>query len=73
MVVGFDRRGNVGLHHLALGVRSLADLEAIAERLSTYPGVKIEFIPELVGKGPRRHMMCHEPGGLRIEFIWRGT
>jgi catechol 2,3-dioxygenase-like lactoylglutathione lyase family enzyme len=71
-VVGFDRRKNVGLHHLALGVRLRAELDAIAERMSTYPGVKIEFAPEPVGKGPRIHMMCYEPGGLRIEFIWPG-
>jgi hypothetical protein len=36
------------------------------------PGVEIEFEPELVGAGPRVHMMCREPGGLRIEFLWPG-
>jgi len=72
-VVRFDRRRNVGLHHLALEVRSETDLNSIMERLSAYPGVAIEFSPELVGNGPRKHMMCYEPGGLRIEFIWLGT
>ena len=72
-VVRFDRRRNVGLHHLALEVRSETDLNSIMERLSAYPGVAIEFSPELVGNGPRKHMMCYEPGGLRIEFIWPGT
>ena len=72
-VVRFDRRRNVGLHHLALEVRSETDLNSIMERLSAYPGVAIEFSPELVGNGPRKHMMCHEPGGLRIEFIWAGV
>jgi hypothetical protein len=43
------------------------------ERLSSYAGATIEFSPELVGKGPRMHMMCYEPGGLRIEFIWPGA
>src|SRR5688572_22150121 len=52
-VVGFDRRGNVGLHHLALEVGTEADLEDIMERLSSYPGATIEFSPELVGHGPR--------------------
>ena len=72
-VVVFDRRSNVGLHHLALEVGTEADLNSIMQRLSSYPGVTIEFSPELVGKGPRKHMMCHEPGGLRIEFIWAGV
>ena len=72
-VVGFDRRRNVGLHHLALEVRSEADLNSVMERLSAYPGATIEFSPELVGNGPRKHMMCYEPGGLRIEFIWPGA
>jgi hypothetical protein len=72
-VVGFDRRRNVGLHHLALEVRSEADLISVMERLAAYPGVTIEFSPELVGNGPRKHMMCYEPGGLRIEFIWPGA
>jgi catechol 2,3-dioxygenase-like lactoylglutathione lyase family enzyme len=70
--VGFDRRRNVGLHHLALEVSCEADLNSVMERLSTYPGLTIEFSPELVGNGPRKHMMCYEPGGLRIEFIWPG-
>ena len=72
-VVGFDRRRNIGLHHLALEVRSEADLNSVMERLSAYPGATIEFSPELVGNGPRKHMMCYEPGGLRIEFIWPGA
>jgi catechol 2,3-dioxygenase-like lactoylglutathione lyase family enzyme len=71
-IVAFDRRRNVGLHHLALEVRSEADLNSIAERLSAYAGATIEFGPELVGGGPRKHMMCYEPGGLRVEFIWPG-
>ena len=71
--MAFDRRRNVGLHHLALEVRSEADLNFIAERLSAYSGATIEFGPELVGSGPRKHMMCYEPGGLRVEFIWPGA
>lgn len=69
----FNRRKNVGLHHLALEVESEARLEALAQSLVLRPGVKIEFMPELLGKGPRKHMMALEPGGIRIEFIWPGT
>ena len=68
----FDRRKNIGLHHLALEVEREAVLEQIFEKLSHHPEVKIEFQPELVGSGPRKHMMCYEPGGIRVEFIWQG-
>jgi len=68
----FDRRKNVGLHHLALEVACEADLNALAEKMANTPDVSIEFMPELLGAGPRKHMMCHEPGGIRIEFIWPG-
>ncbi len=72
-IVSFDRRRNVGLHHLALGVESEAKLEELFRKVSAYAGAQIEFAPELVGKGPRKHMMCSEPGGIRIEFIWQGA
>ena len=68
----FDRRKNVGLHHLALNVSSKAQLEATYQALEESEDVDIEFPPELVGNGPRMHMMCYEPGGIRIEFIWAG-
>lgn len=72
-VTGFDRRQNIGLHHVALEVPTEDLLQAIATKVSAHPGVVIEFQPELVGKGPRKHMMCSEPGGNRIEFIWPGV
>ena len=69
----FHFRKNVGLHHFALEVGSEDELNEIAENVKLYPGVKIEFMPELMGSGPRKHMMFHEPGGIRIEFIWPGS
>ena len=72
-VVGFDRRHNVGLHHVALEVESENALDEVAERIRAHPGVVVEFAPELLGGGPRKHMMCYEPGGNRIEFIWPGS
>ncbi len=69
----FNRRKNIGLHHLALEVSSEAMLNEIYQKVSNYPGATIDFSPELVGSGPRKHMMCNEPGGIRIEFIWQGT
>ena len=71
-ITEFDRKQNVGLHHVALEVESEAKLEELATKLETHPGVTIEFLPELVGAGPRKHMMCYEPGGNRVEFIWQG-
>lgn len=70
--VGFHRRKNVGLHHLALEVASERVLHSIFQKLSAHPDVEIEFGPQLVGEGPRVHMMCSEPGGIRIEFLWPG-
>jgi catechol 2,3-dioxygenase-like lactoylglutathione lyase family enzyme len=68
----FDRRTNAGLHHLALRVPSEAALEDVHAALRSAPGVRIEFAPEPLGDGPARHMMCYEPSGIRIEFIWSG-
>jgi catechol 2,3-dioxygenase-like lactoylglutathione lyase family enzyme len=69
-IVPFDRRKNIGLHHLALEVESEAKLNELFQKVSAYPGATIEFAPELLGSGPRKHMMCNEPGGIRVEFIW---
>ncbi|MBN3751960.1 glyoxalase [Paraburkholderia sp. Tr-20389] len=66
--VEFDRKSNVGLHHLALRVGSEAALDEIFRRVSQWPGVKVEFAPENLGPGPKRHTMIYEPGGIRLEF-----
>lgn len=68
----FHRRKNIGLHHGAGGRIGIAASRGAAT-IAQYPGVAIEFMPELVGAGPRKHMMCSEPGGIRIEFIWNGA
>ncbi len=69
----FSRRENLGLHHLALQISSEAKLHELYQLMLTDPAVKVEFAPELMGAGPRKHMMCAEPGGLRIEFVWPGV
>ncbi|TKC88805.1 glyoxalase [Trinickia terrae] len=66
--VEFDRKTNVGLHHLALRAGSEEALEEIHARVSQWPGVKVEFAPENLGQGPKRHTMLYEPGGIRLEF-----
>lgn len=69
----FQFRQNVGLHHFALEVASESELNKLAEKIWNYAGVTIEFMPELLGTGPRKHMIFNEPGGIRIEIIWPGT
>jgi len=65
----FDHQHNVGLHHVAFRVASRAVLEAIFTRVQA-SGARIEFAPELLRDGPMMHMMCYEPSGIRVEFIW---
>ena len=69
----FHRRKNIGLHHLALTIESEEKLNDLSRKVKNYPKVKIEFMPELLGTGPRKHMMFYSPSGLRIELIWLGT
>lgn len=68
----FDKDKNVGLHHVAFQVATEPELNRLHERLSD-GGVAIEFAPELQGMGPAKHMICYEPSGIRVEFIWPGN
>jgi lactoylglutathione lyase len=70
-VVNFDRKNNVGLHHLALSVTSKENLDALYKRFKSVDGLVIEFGPELNGQGPTMHMMIREPSGNRIEFTYK--
>jgi len=70
--IAFDKNRNIGLHHVAFRVDSEAKLEEIHEALLENQ-IGIEFAPELLGSGPAKHMMCYEPSGNRIEFIWPGA
>jgi catechol 2,3-dioxygenase-like lactoylglutathione lyase family enzyme len=65
----FDRRNNVGLHHIAFTVTTEEALNEVFSRAKNYPGVRIEFAPELVGAGPAKHCMLYEPSGIRVEFF----
>lgn len=69
----FDRRCNIGLHHLALAVADTATLDALHGTLAGTPGVVVEFAPEPLGSIPFRHMMCAIPVGVRVEFIASDT
>ncbi len=67
----FNKNRNVGLHHVAFYVEREDALDAIHKRLEN-SGTIIEFSPEQLGNGPAKHMMCYEPSGIRVEFIWPG-
>lgn len=68
----FDFHRNVGLHHVAFIVTGREALDAVHTRIKTTQDVSIEFAPELLRDGPAMHMMCFEPSGIRVEFIWPG-
>lgn len=70
--VAFNRKRNTGLHHFALQVESEDTLHHLYQKLETNK-IKIEFAPELLNNGPAKHMMCYEPSGIRVEFIWLGN
>lgn len=69
--VAFDRKHNVGLHHLAIKVVSFEALDSLYETVKEIPGVVVEFSPELSYGGPAKHMIIREPSGNRIELIHR--
>lgn len=68
-MVAFDRRNNLGLHHLSLAIHPDGDIDALHHRLASRADISIEFAPESLGAGPTRHMMCAIPGGIRLELI----
>jgi catechol 2,3-dioxygenase-like lactoylglutathione lyase family enzyme len=67
--VPFDRRTNIGLHHLALRVADRDELEILASELGSRDDTDIEFEPEHLGGTDIRHMMCRIPGNIRLELI----
>lgn len=69
--IAFNRKQNIGLHHIAFLLASEEDLMALHGKLSRN-NIRFEFAPELLRQGPAKHMMCYEPSGIRVEFIWLG-
>ena len=67
--IAFDRHHNIGLHHFALKVADLAQLQTLHQKLTKLDNVEIEFAPEPLGDSPFHHMMCLIPGGIRLELI----
>ena len=71
--VEFNRKNNVGLHHLAFTVKSLKALHKLHQKFQDVEGLVIEFAPEFMGQGPTTHMMIREPSGNRLEFVVPGS
>ncbi len=70
--VAFNRKTNIGLHHLALAVADEAALARVYERVRNHRGVVVEFTPEPVRPGSTtHHFICAMPGGIRVEFATR--
>jgi catechol 2,3-dioxygenase-like lactoylglutathione lyase family enzyme len=68
-MTSFDRKNNVGLHHFALKIANIEELERLHQQLAALDDVEIEFAPEPLGQLPLKHMMCLIPGGIRLELI----
>ncbi len=64
----FDRRQNVGLHHLALAVEDETALNSLYAKLVA-ANTEFEFAPEPRADGKAIHMMTLIPGGPRVEFM----
>lgn len=65
----FDRRGNIGLHHLALKVADETALASVRDAVAAWEGVVIEVELSAIRAGSSvSHFICAMPGGIRIEF-----
>jgi catechol-2,3-dioxygenase len=65
----FDRRRNVGLHHLAIKVPTLQALQQAYDIAIAIDGVKSDFSPQEITGTSLTHAMVFEPSGCRIEFV----
>jgi catechol 2,3-dioxygenase-like lactoylglutathione lyase family enzyme len=65
----FDRRGNIGLHHLSLAVADDAALDAAWDSVRAHPEVVVDVAPGPIRAGSAtRHFLVFIPGGIRLEF-----
>jgi len=65
----FDRRANIGLHHLSLSVADNAALQAVWDAVTAHPEVRIDAAPGPILPGSStRHFLIFIPGGIRLEF-----
>ncbi|MEJ8566314.1 VOC family protein [Elongatibacter sediminis] len=65
----FDRRANIGLHHLALRAGDAAALARLHDALAVRDDASVEFAPEALGDTGLQHMMVRIPGNIRLELV----
>jgi len=68
--VNFDRKTNIGLHHVAFKIASEAELNDLFAKVEKWPDIIIECAPEFSGSGPKVHFFINEPSGNRLEFAY---
>ena len=72
--VPFDRRKNIGLHHLAIKVSSQDSLQTAYDLIKNVDGVRTDgegaFPPSELTGTPLVHAMVFEPSGNRIELTY---
>lgn len=65
----FDRRANIGLHHLSLLVADDAALDTVWKKVTARDDVLVDAAPAPIRPGsPTRHFLIFVPGGIRLEF-----
>lgn len=65
----FDRRTNIGLHHLSLAVIDDAALDTVWDKVRMLPEVVVDAVPGPIHAGSAtRHFLVLIPGGIRVEF-----
>ncbi|WP_395395074.1 VOC family protein [Novosphingobium sp. BL-8A] len=65
----FDRRANIGLHHLSLAVADDGALDEAWKKVSAHPEVIVDVAPGPIRPGsPTRHFLVFIPGGIRLEL-----
>lgn len=65
----FDRRANIGLHHLSLAVADDAMLDQVWAKVREHPEIVVDAPPGPIRPGSAtRHFLIFIPGGIRLEF-----
>lgn len=68
LAIPFDRKRNIGLHHLAIKV-PLEELKPLFEKMVAWPGVRIDREIQQGDSGDYFNFFIFIPEGPRLEFI----
>jgi len=65
----FDRRANIGLHHLSLAVADDQALDDAWQKVTAHSEVVVDIAPCPIQAGSKtRHFLIFIPGGIRLEL-----